>query len=279
LRKAVRTGRRAALRTAHARLRGVAWGRTVTQALRVDRPHRYALASLRRRRAAAAAVYTVRRSNAAILLRHDTSDPGMFDEIFVANSYEPPPDAAASLAALGPAPRVLDLGANVGLFSAWASGRWPGARVTAVEPDPGNFEILERCAHLNAGRGQWKLVPAAASTSPGVMRFVAGAGSESHEAHADEVGHSSEVPAVDAFEYLAHADLVKMDIEGGEWAVLSDPRLREIPARAIVLEHHGRLCPVFPPRQAAADLLHAAGFQTWPSGAEVNGVGMLWGWR
>lgn len=277
---AVRTERRAALRTAHARLREVAWGRSVTQALKVDRPGQYALASLAaRRRHADASTYTLRGSRATILLRHDTSDPRMFDEIFVANVYEPPPDAATSLASVGAAPRVLDLGANVGLFSAFASARWPGALITAVEPDPANFAILERCAHLNADRGCWLLVPAAAGTANGVMHFVAGAGSESHEAHPDERAGSTEVPVVDAFEHLEHADLVKIDIEGGEWALLNDPRLREIRARVIVLEHHGRLCPRFPPRRAATDLLQAAGFRTWPAGAEVNGVGMLWAWR
>lgn len=277
---AVRTRRLAALRTAHARLRGRAWGRTLTQALKVDRPDRYALGSIAgRRRPAGPVAHTVRGSRATVLLRHDTTDPRMFDEIFVANVYEPPPDAAASLAAAGAGPRVLDLGANVGLFSAWATGRWPGARITAVEPDPGNFAILDRCARLNADRGAWELVPAAAGTSKGVMRFVTGAGSESHEAHPDERAGSTEVPVTDAFELLANADLVKIDIEGGEWALLGDARLARIPARAVVLEHHGRLCPAFPPRQAATDLLQAAGFRTSPAGAEVNGVGMLWGWR
>jgi len=277
---AVRTRRRAALRTAHARLRRIAWGRTVTQAVKVDRPGRYALASLGHGRLGTGTkAYTVRRSGATVLLRHDTSDPRMFDEIFVAGVYEPPAEAAASLDVLGGAPAVLDLGANVGLFSAWASGRWPGARITCVEPDRDNFASLERCAQLNAERGEWKLAPAAAGTASGVMQFVAGAGSESHEAHPQERAHSIEVPVVDAFEHLADADLVKMDIEGGEWALLGDRRLREIPARAIVLEHHGRLCPAFPPRRAASDLLRAAGFKTMPVGAEVGGVGMLWGWR
>lgn len=44
----------------------------------------------------------------------------------------------------GEQPVVLDLGANYGAFSIWASHRWPGCTVHAYEPNPEVFPVLER---------------------------------------------------------------------------------------------------------------------------------------
>jgi hypothetical protein len=88
------------------------------------------------------------------------------------------------------------------------------------------------------------------------------------------------VPAVDVFEHLADADLVKLDIQGSEWAILADPRLVAIPARAIVLEYHPRLAPSAAPHEDAVRLLRSAGFRT--SSAVVDehaGEGTIWAWR
>ncbi len=49
---------------------------------------------------------------------------------------------AYRLGAMPAAPRVLDIGANVGLFSFFAGERWPGAHVMAFEPHPDTFELL-----------------------------------------------------------------------------------------------------------------------------------------
>jgi hypothetical protein len=41
-------------------------------------------------------------------------------------------------------PVILDIGANVGSFAAWALKRWPGAHVHCYEPPPDNFALLTR---------------------------------------------------------------------------------------------------------------------------------------
>ena len=66
------------------------------------------------------------------------------------------------------------------------------------------------------------------------------------------------LPAADVFPYLEGADLVKIDIEGGEWPILSDPRFAELEARALVLEYHPHLCPGPDPRECADGLLARA---------------------
>jgi FkbM family methyltransferase len=255
-----------------------ATGRALTQAARVTDPVGF-LRAERAGRSDAAAEYALRSGDARVALRHGTTDVRMFDEIFCAHVYAPPAAATARLSALPGPPRVLDLGANVGLFSADAAARWPGARITAVEPDPANLTVLRRCAELNAHTHPWRVIPTAASTSATPLRFVAGEGSESHEAHASELEESIEVPATDALALLDDTDLAKIDIEGGEWAILGDPRLAGASVRAIVLEHHGRLCPSRDPRATARTLLGEAGFETLAGGAAPLGVGTLWAWR
>ena len=46
-------------------------------------------------------------------------------------------------------PVIIDCGANIGAATLWFAVTFPRARVIAVEPDPGNFEILRRnCSRL-----------------------------------------------------------------------------------------------------------------------------------
>lgn len=265
----------AARRRAHGQLRRTAFGRALTQALEVRESGRWLAAwASAARGPRPARTWTVRATGATVVVRHGTSDVATFDEILCANVYAPPPPVERLLAALGRPPRVADLGANVGLFAADAAGRWPGAQITAIEPDRANLASLRRCAGANGG---WEIVAAAASTAAGPLRFVAGLGAESHAAGPGEV--AAEVPAVDAFAHLAGADLVKIDVEGGEWPLLADPRLAALPARAVVLEHHRRHCPTATPRATAAALLESAGFVTGAASGDPAGVGLLWAWR
>jgi FkbM family methyltransferase len=52
-----------------------------------------------------------------------------------------------------PHPVILDIGANVGSFAAWAMERWPGCFIHCYEPLPANFELLRsNLAHLEGER-------------------------------------------------------------------------------------------------------------------------------
>jgi hypothetical protein len=119
----------------------------------------------------------------------------------------------------------------------------------------------------------------AAAARPDPLAFVADRGPESHLAGPHEADSAQLVEAVDIFELLDHVDLLKIDIEGGEWQLLADPRLASLEARVIVLEHHGRHAPTQDPRAAATDLLHRAGYTVAAGGPQQLGVGMLWAWR
>jgi FkbM family methyltransferase len=228
--------------------------------------------------------YELRRRPGVFHLRHGSGDVLILNKIFArdsaTSSYEPPAAVAAALDATG-GPRILDVGANIGLFGVYALGRWPEARITSFEPDPDNFRVLDLTVGANQREGSWDDVPAAVSNADGELQFAPGDGAKSHlsPTAADEA--TITVPAVDFFGRLGDGvDLVKMDIEGGEWQILADPRLASAPVRVIRLEWHTLLCPEDDARTAAIDLLRAGGFPNVVDGDRQHGRnGVLWAWR
>jgi FkbM family methyltransferase len=169
---------------------------------------------------------------------------------------------------------VADLGANIGLFSAWVLARRPDARIVAFEPDPANAEVLTACMTANGERAE--IVRAAAAPEAGELRFHAGDLAASRVVEEGGIA----IEAVDVFPYLQHADLVKVDIEGGEWALLADPRFADLPARALVLEYHPHLCPAPDPRAHAEALLTGAGWKLQHMDFDMPpGHGVVWAWR
>jgi FkbM family methyltransferase len=228
--------------------------------------------------------YELRRRPGVFHLRHGSGDVAILNKIFArdpaASSYEPPAEVAAMLDA-GGAPRILDVGANIGLFGVYALGRWPEARITSFEPDPDNFRVLDLTVGANSREASWNAVPAAVSDADGELSFAPGDGAKSHLTAAGAEEETITVPAVNFFDQLGDgADLIKMDIEGGEWQILSDPRLAEAPIKVIRLEWHTLLCPRDDARAAAIDLLKAGGFPNVLDGDRQHvRNGVLWAWR
>jgi FkbM family methyltransferase len=238
--------------------------------------------------------YSLRGTPYSVFIRHDSDDPFVLDECFGRlRQYEFPAEVAATLDGPRP-PRVVDLGANIGLFGLLAIDRFPGARVTGFEPDPANAEIHERCIEANGLGDRWQLIPAFAAAADREVRFLGGRSSRSRAAADAETARESEtgegaqavaVEAIDVFPHLEEADLIKIDIEGGEWELLGDPRFARLGARAIVLEYHENGCPGPDPRAAALSAIGDAGYEAvsvneGPEAADpFEGRGTVWGCR
>jgi FkbM family methyltransferase len=168
----------------------------------------------------------------------------------------------------------------VGLYGAYALACYPDAEVIAFEPDPVNAAVVRRLIAVNGLGARWTLVEAAAAASDGVARFRA-AGTDGMLADDGQL----DVTTVDVMPLLAACDLVKMDIEGGEWRILGDPRFAECGPPTLVMEYHRDSCQErngndHPrddpnPRRLAVHLLEAAGYTitrlvdtpSWSSGA------------
>ncbi len=222
--------------------------------------------------------FHLRENGLCMAIRHRSADAAALAEVFYHRWYDVPVDVAR---ALGSPRRVLDLGANIGLFGVLAVARWPGAEVVGYEPDPDNATVCRRTIALNGLGERWNVVPAAAGARDGEVRFAAGLGASSHVLADGEHATSASivVPKHDVMAAIAASDLVKIDIEGGEWEILADPRFTQAPPRVLVMEYHPEGCPSGDPRAAAERALGDAGLRTAPIWHGEGGVGMLWAWR
>src|SRR5579871_696965 len=144
-----------------------------------------------------------------VYVRHGSADMTIFTRIFWRGTYEPP---QAIRERLGGALRVVDLGANIGLFSASLGRR---ATVTAVEADPENAVLLRRM--VATSQLPWRVIQAYAANEGGTTRFAVGRRCLSKAAP-----DGDEVEKLDVFPLFDGADLLKMDIEGAEWDILAD---------------------------------------------------------
>jgi FkbM family methyltransferase len=156
--------------------------------------------------------------------------------------------------------QILDIGANVGSFALWADLRWPGSTIHCYEPNPGTFEFLTRNV---AGRSNISCVnaavyPTSEQRAPFFSRFP-GDGEAGLVSYArDTFRPSVVVPAFDVDivtpDSLPKADIVKIDIEGGEAAVLAHIDLST--TSLVLTEFHNRRN-----RAAMRDVLAAASFE------------------
>jgi FkbM family methyltransferase len=219
-------------------------------------------------------------------IRHPLLDLWVLEEIFRFGAYEPPPAVRDALAECGEPLRVLDLGGHVGLFGLWVLGLRPDAEIVSFEPDPRNAGVLARCVEVNRLGERWTVVPAAAATADGSVAFSSSFHLSRAASPADDrlarfqsqIGdvfpflsasgllerEQIEVECRDALPFMREADLIKIDIEGGEWELLADPRVREAGARAIVLESHPVYAEAREPERALARLLADAGYEACP---------------
>jgi FkbM family methyltransferase len=138
-----------------------------------------------------------------------------------------------------PDPVILDCGSNVGLSVIAFKQRYPMARVTAFEADPAISDVL--ISNLErAGIRDVEVVKGAAWMHTGSVQFVRD-GADSGRIDVD--GNVAAVQAVRLADFVKdRVDLLKLDIEGAEYAVLDDLcQTRKIEhIDKIICEVHGR---------------------------------------
>ena len=180
---------------------------------------------------------------------------------------------------------VVDIGANVGVFSLYAAAR-TNQRVLSYEPYPENYEFLlcnlrdNRVAHVDTRQ-------AAVTDILGVAQLYIAPRSGGHlmfdHGIKGKLTETVEVPSVTLpsileNETLERIDFLKMDCEGSEGMILrSTPpeMLRRI--RKIAMEYHDNVSPLS--HEEMQQLLQRNGFQTALRGKEDSPFGMLYAWR
>jgi FkbM family methyltransferase len=135
----------------------------------------------------------------------------------------------------GNTPRViLDIGANVGGFAAWAHQRWPGSLIYCYEPLSSNFEFLK----TNLASLRNVLLFNRAVGDPAKTKLFLGKNNCGENSFYDLGEQSDEHERVVTMEpnELPPASIVKIDTEGSELDILS--RLASIEYDVILLEYH-----------------------------------------
>jgi FkbM family methyltransferase len=143
-----------------------------------------------------------------------------------------------------PGMTVVDAGANVGYFSLLFA-RWvgPTGRVYAFEPDPGNFNLLERNIKRN-GYGNVTAVPMALSRESGRRKFSRSSHNFADHCLGEGLGKREllEVEVVRLDDFFADipkkVDFLKLDIQGAEFAAIDGARelLRANPEIVLLTE-------------------------------------------
>jgi FkbM family methyltransferase len=167
----------------------------------------------------------------------------LFQEIWLRGIYSPPGFEIRS------GDVVIDVGANIGVFAAFAASRAPGVRVYAYEPFPGNIEWLQRNMKESGLTNVNIRAQAMAGAQGERILHVHPEGWIFHSlVREGDGGEGQDISvkcltldeALDA-EGIAHCDLLKLDCEGSEYEILqgcSPAALQRV--RRIVGEYHDR---------------------------------------
>lgn len=172
--------------------------------------------------------YRVRDREVGLSLRKGSSDVQVFLQVL---RYEEYGDVVRMLGESSAAPRILDVGANIGLATLFFQCHRPDARIVAMEPEPGSFERLRLCVDENRldrvtllNEGLWTHD----------TRLAADHGFRDGQSWAFALRESGPVrddatipvrslgSVLDAVGW-EDVDLLKIDIEGAEARLLRDP--------------------------------------------------------
>jgi FkbM family methyltransferase len=186
------------------------------------------------------------RNGASISSPPDDPLLNLFREIWVERRYvkedlkedlEVPPGSA-----------IIDIGANVGVFTIWAACRYPHARVIAVEPSPTSCEFLRR--NILASRiGNVAVAELACGGGRGEAVLFRRGGSgmnslycrDNYGSHFQPLVRIAKLTLDDLFRRfdIQGCELLKLDCEGAEYEILfgaSQETLRRV--LKIAMEYH-----------------------------------------
>lgn len=165
-------------------------------------------------------------------VRPETTDIKALDEVIVRQGY-----ALGGRLVVEPTDHWLDLGANIGAFSVWAASA--GARVTAYEPEPDNFQLLRQNILGYAVEAR-RAVVTAGITSTRLLYLCPNPDNRyRHHVKPTRGRKPLRVPAEQFAAVVAtcQPNAIKMDIEGSEIGIL-DATHDWGAVRKMVFEYH-----------------------------------------
>jgi FkbM family methyltransferase len=199
-----------------------------------------------------------------------TTDYGTAWQMFWRGDY-------ASPQALHDVRQVVDLGANVGYSCVYWCHQYPECQVTAYEPHPLHVEAINGNMTRNGLLERVKVIAAAAGSKEGRL-YLTDAGSSSAITEHPAAFQINVIDIFRATEMTGAIDILKIDIEGSEYELLSDPRFAGLNVRAVVVEWHKT--PEHPDgREWCVQRLQSLGYQTHIGCEDLPLAGVVWGFR
>lgn len=182
-------------------------------------------------------------------------------------------------------PVIIDAGAYIGLSTLYFKSRWPDAKVVAIEPNGQVVEILKENLSQN-GFDDVQVIEAALSAKEGRSDYFLDGGEKEWNSTASLhkgtwVGnHPSEQISVKAIKLSTiledKVDLLKLDVEGSEQAVLKEAGESLKNVQNIIVEYH----PVkWQSLKKIEALLRKAGFIVNVDAPSKEGLVMIHGTR
>jgi FkbM family methyltransferase len=170
-----------------------------------------------------------------------------------------------------PPTTVLDIGANVGLFTIWAAQRWPDCSITAYEPWPANFidlshNVSEHACGRSRSASSVTLIQGALGALEGKEWMREGRNRMRCSKWATE-GLQESVQQFDAA-LVPSAEFVKINVEGHELIILE--RLDLSATRAVAVEAHSEQLAY-----QIVRLLRERGFTCLSASATDDGCSLL----
>ena len=137
---------------------------------------------------------------------------------------------------------IVDIGANIGIFSIKASKAAKNVRVLAFEPVPSNVEAIKENAKLNDCAIE--TFPFAVGAENGTVKMYVYPKNKEASIHASAESEMIEFPSISlnkALEGIERCDFMKMDCEGSEEAILLNCPLNILrKIRSMAVEWHDK---------------------------------------
>lgn len=182
----------------------------------------------------------------------------LFGEIFVKGEY--------FFRSQTPNPTIIDAGANIGVGTVYFKFLYPKSKISAFEPDPQTFKLLETNIKRN-NLTDVHLTNAAVANLEGQIDFYTDKpGSVSASAMTGNLQTRIKVKSItlpQVIKKLKKVDLLKVDIEGYEYLVFKDLASKKSLkfVREIIVEYHHNLTNANGTLDEFLALLRSAGYK------------------